>query len=92
MTPLAVCVLAAFDQGETPVAIAARGTPLPQVYSILRQWRPGRPRAPRRRTSPLRARVLAFHAAGIGAARIAVLLSCSKARVYKILQERGASP
>lgn len=92
MTPLASRVLIQFDQGETPVEIAASGVAPGAVYAILRQWRPARKRAPRRRTSPLRARVLALYKAGVGTARIAVLLSCSRARVYKILAERAASP
>lgn len=91
MTPVAFRVLVSFDQGMTPVEIAATlGLPVGTVYAVLRQWRPNRLRAPRRRTSQKRALVMALHAAGFAASRIAVLLKCSRARVYKILQERSS--
>lgn len=79
-------ILALCDAGQPPSAIAARlDLPLGPVYAILRQERPQRPRAARRRTSTIPAQVAALAAAGIGAARVASLLGISRAYVYRLL-------
>jgi hypothetical protein len=78
------------DNGHTPAAISlATGIPAGRVYAVLRRERPNRARAPRRPTSPLPARVLALHGAGLRAGRIAELCGCSKAYIYRILKEAG---
>jgi hypothetical protein len=88
MTPGQRGILIQFDQGLTPVEIAASGVALPRIYATLRKWRPRRERAARRRTSQKRGLVLALAKEGVGAARIVVLVRISRARVYKILAER----
>jgi hypothetical protein len=85
-------ILFLLDQGLTPAQIAAAlGLKVGKVYAVLRKERPGRTRAPRSRTSAKRALVIALAQAGVGATRIAVLCEVSRAYVYRILQEEGAT-
>lgn len=61
-----------------------------RVYTVLRQHRPDRPRKSRRETSELRPKILGLHDRGIKPSRIAFLLECSRAYVYRILDAAGA--
>jgi hypothetical protein len=81
-------VLEMSDAGHTPAAISlATGLAPGKVYATLRAQRPDRPRAPRARTSPVPGRVVALADVGVRAGRIAELLGCSGAYVYRILSE-----
>lgn len=81
-------ILALCDAGHTPAQIASRlGLPAGKVYAVLRAERPDRTRAPRQRTSGVPAKMLALHGAGVGVARVAELLRCSRAYCYKVLTD-----
>jgi transposase len=76
------------DQGHSPSAIASRlALPPGKVYAVLRRERPNRTRAARRCSSEVPAKVAALAAAGLSAKRIAELCGCSKAYIYRLLQE-----
>lgn len=72
------------DTGAKVAALAARhGLSASQVYRILREHRPDRPRSSRRRTSDKPAKIVALAASGASAARVAELLGVSRAYVYR---------
>jgi hypothetical protein len=78
-------ILSRFDAGITP-AILCQSYPKGVVYSVLRQHRPTRSRAPRTRTSAIPAQVVALANAGMSAARIAAALGISKAYAHRLLK------
>lgn len=79
-------ILAAADAGHDVAAIAAaHDTSVSKVYALLREYRPGRARKPRRRSSQKRAMILGLAAKGHEADRVAFLAQCSKAWVYRVL-------
>jgi AraC-like DNA-binding protein len=81
-------VLELSDAGQHPAAIAERLTlPVAKVYAILREHRPDRPRAPRRLTAWRRPVVKGMATAGVEVARVAELLGCSRAYVYRLVKE-----
>lgn len=87
MTPDLSDILAASDAGEFPAAIATRlGCSAGHVYGVLRQHRPGRARKPRRRTSEKPEQIRALYLQEIEPLRIAFLLQCSRAYVYRHLK------
>lgn len=78
-------VLDLSDAGSTPAAIAsAIPAPLATVYAILRAHRPDRPRAPRTRTAVLPVKIRGLLDAGHKPARVAELVGCSRAYVYRV--------
>jgi hypothetical protein len=87
MTPTHQSILSLSDAGRTPAAIAAAlpDVPLSTVYAVLRRHRPARKRAPRPRTSDLPRRIEGLASRGYKVARIAELLGCSRAYVYRYL-------
>lgn len=88
MNPRLASILERHDAKETVAAIARAESLSPgYVYGILREHRPERKRAKRTRTSEKPAQIRYLASQGIAAVRIAVLLSVSKAYVYKSLEE-----
>lgn len=72
------------DAGERVDALAARhNLDTSQVYRILREHRPDRPRTARKRTSNVPAKIAALAAAGSTPNRVAELLSVSRQYVYR---------
>lgn len=93
MTTPAPPILALSDAGHAPAAISRTlGVPISTVYSILRLHRPNRPRKPRLRTSDLPYKIHTLAARGITPPRIAVLMKCSRAYVYRVLRGREMGP
>lgn len=81
-------ILDMIDGGAHPVAvIAATGLSSAYVYTVLREHRPERKRAPRTRTSDKVQMIVGLRSRGLAPARIAVLCACSEAYVYRILAE-----
>jgi transposase len=77
-------ILSRFDAGTSAMAIAtALGVSEGYVYGVLRRERPNRKRKPRRRTSQKPKQIQALAKAGADANRIAKMLGCSKAYVYR---------
>lgn len=88
MNPTRSQILSLSDAGHPPDAIAHSLALSPTtVYAVLREHRPARPRKVRARTSDLPYRIRGLRGCGIKPARIAVLLGCSRAYVYRILGE-----
>lgn len=81
-------ILARADEGE-PVAKIAKVLKLKtgSVYAVLRVHRPKRKRTLRPKTSELRAKVRGLNRRGVIPSRIAEILGCSRAYVYKIQAE-----
>lgn len=84
-------ILALLDAGHAPVQILATIPTLTKgdLYRTLRLHRPERPRAPRRRTSLVRPKVLGLYASGMRIARIAQLVGCHEVFVYRIIAEKS---
>lgn len=81
-------ILQLADAGTSVADIAAAVDLTPgRVYGILRTERPDRTRSPRTRTSKVPNKVRALAAKGTKPARIAFVLGCSRAYVYRILGE-----
>jgi DNA invertase Pin-like site-specific DNA recombinase len=81
-------ILTLSDHGNSaPQIAAAESISTGYVYKVLREHRPKRPRKQRAATSELLAKVRALARRDVTVARIAMLLGCSKAYVYRILQE-----
>ena len=79
-------ILSRSDRGESVSAISlALGVTPGYVYGVLRVERPNRPRKARVRTSTKPERIRALAAIKTPAARIAKLVGCSKAYVYRHL-------
>ena len=88
MNPLVKAILKRNDAGEDVAAIsAAENVGFGYVYTILREHRPDRPRQPRTRTSEKRKLILGLLAARIPPARVAFLAQCSRAYVYRLMDE-----
>lgn len=89
-TPHLPQILSIHDAGNTPAQIATSlSVSLSTVYATLRQHRPGRSRAPRTRSSTVRARVLSL--AAYDAGTVAMLVGVSAAYVYRLRAEGAAS-
>lgn len=87
MTNLPASILTLCDRGQSPAEIAAAlGVSAGYVYKVLRDERPDRPRKSRRQTSEKPAQIRALAAREIAVPRIAFLLDCSTAYVYRILK------
>lgn len=85
-------VLQLSDAGTPPLAIAAAlRVPTSRVYSCLSKHRPNRPRAPRTRTAELPGKIAYLAGQGVKRRRIAFLLGCSRAYVYRTLKEQSAA-
>jgi hypothetical protein len=79
-------ILAAADAGEPVASIAAaHSLPPGRVYAILREHRPSRPRTPRQRTSAVPDKIRFLVKQGMAPGRVAVVLGCSRAYVYRAL-------
>lgn len=61
------------------------------VYKVLREYRPDRPRKPRKLVSDIPVKVLALSAEKYRPAQIAALCGCSRAYVYCILAREKAN-
>lgn len=79
-------ILAAADAG-TDVATLARtySLSISATYALLREHRPDRQRKARRRSSEKRDIILGLSAKGHEPERVAFLVGCSRAWVYRIL-------
>jgi transposase len=79
-------ILSLHDAGKHPAEIAASlPVSLGYVYGVLRQHRSNRTRKARTSTSDTPRMVRGLAAQGIVVERIAVLVGCSRAYVYRIL-------
>lgn len=89
-SPTALQIIKLSDAQKHPDEIAARlNVSISHVHTVLRRERPDRPRKPRTRTSDLRRMIIGLHQQGFKPPRIAFALKCSKAYVYRILNEIG---
>lgn len=84
--PFHATILAAFDAGTLPRDLCAT-YPKGVVYSVLRQHRPDRTRAPRRKTSLLPSQARALAKEGMRPARVAGVLGISRAYAYRLCQK-----
>lgn len=81
-------ILTRHDKGQfVPMIAKALDVSPGYVYGVLREHRPKRARKPRTRTSEKRTLVLGLHAQKIPVGRIAFLAQCSRAYVYRIVDE-----
>lgn len=92
MTDTIKAILKRHDRGEAVAAIsAAEDVGFGYVYSVLREHRPKRKRAPRTRTSQKRKLILGLLARNIKPPRVAFLAQCTPAYVYKLIEEENAA-
>jgi hypothetical protein len=81
-------ILARADAGESVVQIAATvEKSAGHVYAVLREHRPDRPRKAREATSDIPRMIRGLSDGGMLPRRIAAVLGCSRAYVYRCLSD-----